>query len=86
MDMDVALNEEESAALQTALHSYLADLRMEIAGTDDRNFRGELKTERAALESIVGKLESARGESQLRDDSGREVVRVVSLWWTTESS
>ena len=84
--MDVALNEEESAALQTALHSYLADLRMEIAGTDDRGFRGELKHERAALESIVQKLEAARGESQLRDDAGREVVRVVSMWWTTTES
>lgn len=82
--MEVALNEEESAALQRALRTYLSDLRMEIGQTDDRHFRDNLKHERTVLEDVVTKLGSAKGSSELRDEGGREVVRVVSLWWTDE--
>ena len=36
---DVELTEEESSALQQALHTYVSDLRSEISHTDDRDFR-----------------------------------------------
>jgi hypothetical protein len=82
--VDVALTSEESSALRTALHSYLSDLQMEIANTDDRHYRDGLKEERVALEGIVAKLEAARGSSELRDEQGREVVRIVALWVTDD--
>ena len=82
--MDVTLTEEESSALQQALRTYLSELRMEIADTDDRDFRNGLKHERTVLESIVGRLDSTRGASAMRDGEGREVVRLVTLWWTED--
>ena len=84
--MEVVLTEEESAALQDALRSYLSDLRMEIADTDDRRFRDGLKRERTVLESVVEKLDANRGSSDLRDDQGREVIRLVTWWWTEDES
>ncbi len=84
--MEVALTEEESAALQDALRSYLSDLRMEIADTDDRRFRDGLKRERTVLESVVEKLDANRGSSDLRDEQGREVIRLVTWWWTEDDA
>ena len=78
--MDVELTEEESSALRNALRTYLADLRMEIADTDDRRFKDGLKHERSVLEATMSKLESAREASELRDTEGRSTVRVV-MWW-----
>lgn len=82
--MDVELTEEESSALRNALRSYLSDLQMEIADTDDRRFKDGLKHERTVLEATMEKLESAREASELRDDQGRETVRVV-MWWSEGS-
>jgi hypothetical protein len=82
--VEVALSEEESAALQQALRSYLSDLRMEISDTEDREWKEGLRRERTVLEDVVSKLEAARGSSTLRDQEGREVVRIVSLWWTED--
>lgn len=82
--MEVALTEEESAALQQALRSYLSDLRMEISDTEDREWKEGLRHEREVLEEVVSKLEASRGSSELRDAEGREVVRVVSFWWNDD--
>ncbi len=80
--MDVELTEEESSVLQQALHSYLSELRDEISHTDDREFRAGLKEERETLEGIFEKLREAATATELQDDSGALVVRVVSLWWS----
>jgi hypothetical protein len=82
--VDVTLNEEESAALQGALQTYLSDLRSEIADTDDRRYKEDLRHERSVLEDVVARLEATRGRSELRDQQGREVVRVITLWWSAE--
>ena len=61
--MDVELTSEESSAVQQALHSYLSELRMEIADTDNAAYRRELRDERAALESAAAKLTAAASRS-----------------------
>ncbi len=82
--MEVALTEDESSVLQQALQSYLSGLRDEISHTDDRKFRSGLQRERDTLEGIFGKLGEASSTTELRDDSGAVVVRLVSLWWSDD--
>ena len=78
--MEIELTPDESAALQHALRSYSSDLRMEIVGTDNARFRDELRTERSMLESVIDKLDEAAKASEQRDQDGRVVVRMVSVW------
>ena len=78
--MEIELTADESAALQHALQSYTSDLRMEIVGTDNAGFRSELRTERSTLESVIGKIDAAAKASDQRDQDGRVVVRMVSVW------
>ena len=78
--MEIELTAEESAALQHALRSYSSDLRMEIVGTDNASFRNDLRAERTTLESVIGKLDEAVKASDQRDQEGRVVVRMVSIW------
>ncbi|MCG6955489.1 MAG: hypothetical protein LJF04_05800 [Gemmatimonadetes bacterium] len=52
------LTPDEAEILKDALESYLADLRMEIAGTDSMDFRETLKDTKATLRKIVEALES----------------------------
>jgi len=80
--MEVTLTTEESGALHQALRTYLSDLRMEIGDTHDRKFREGLREERATLEQVVAKLDAACVGTELRDEEGREVVRLVTLWWS----
>jgi hypothetical protein len=80
VDSTVSFSAEESSALRNALSSYCSDLRMEIADTDNPAFRRQLRHERELLESVLAKLESGAAQSQERDDAGRVVVRVVSVW------
>jgi hypothetical protein len=75
--VDVALTEEESAALQQALRSYLSELRSEISQTDNARFRATLKHEREVLESVVTKLDAVYPEP-----TGNDVI-LVHLWWTS---
>ena len=78
--MDIELTADESAALQKALRSYNADLRMEIVGTDNPGFRRELREERATLESVVAKLDAAAATSDERHADGGILVRLVGVW------
>ncbi|MGD9705885.1 MAG: hypothetical protein AB7Q42_19920 [Acidimicrobiia bacterium] len=80
--MEIMLSKDESAALQQALKSYCSDLRMEIADTDNAEFRRGLREERALLETVVGKLDAAVAESEERDHEGSVIVRVISVWST----
>lgn len=54
------LTRDELELLATILDEYGADLRMEIANTDDFNFKQSLKERSRKLQAIVSKLESAR--------------------------
>lgn len=76
--MDVSLTEEESAALQKALRTYLSDLGPEISNTDNPRFKAGLKHERTVLESALQKLDHAS-----RPPTGNEVI-LVHLWWTAQ--
>ena len=76
--MDAALTEEESAALQQALRTYLSELGSEISQTDNGRFRANLKHEREVLESAVAKLDTAHPEP-----TGNDII-LVHLWWTSQ--
>lgn len=78
--VDVELTVDESNALQQALRTYTSELRMEIADTDNPGFRRGLREERALLESVLAKLDSAAASSAERDAEGRTIVRLVGVW------
>ena len=55
--MNLTLDPEECEALGVMLESYVSDLRLEIAGTDRRRMRDELKRREHELRSIQRKLQ-----------------------------
>jgi len=64
--MTITLSDHEVQALGETLGSVLSDLRLEIADTDMRELRKQLKARLALLEVILGKLDEqggARGRS-----------------------
>jgi len=52
------LDTDEQQALSSALKSYLSDLNYEIAATNKKDFRDELKAQRDALQRIASSLEN----------------------------
>jgi hypothetical protein len=85
---EITLTDDESAAIQKALLSYLRDLRGEIADTDNPSYKRELREERTTLESAIAKLGGPGGDespaAEVADPSrttGNEVLRVVVLRW-----
>jgi hypothetical protein len=52
----IALNEKEAALVYEILESYYADLRMEIAGTDNREVREQLKQKEVSIKGILDRL------------------------------
>lgn len=86
---EITLTEDESAAIQKALLSYLRELRGEIADTDNPSYKRELREERASLEAAIAKLggPSSGGTASPAVDppgaTGIVVLRVVGLHWTT---
>ena len=57
----VDLTQEEVEALLDLLQYYHSELRMEIAGTDSRKFRAQLKDEKNVLKGVRAKLEQVEG-------------------------
>ena len=57
----VDLTQEEVEALLALLQYHHSELRMEIAGTDSRQFREQLKDEKKLLKGIRAKLEQVEG-------------------------
>jgi hypothetical protein len=53
------LNEKEAALVYEILESYFADLRMEIAGTDNKQVRDTLKEKEISIKSILDRLPKA---------------------------
>jgi hypothetical protein len=50
------LTDDEASILRQALSTYLSDLRMEIADTDQQEFRDRLKQEEVVVKIILEKL------------------------------
>lgn len=55
--MHLDLTDEELALLKAALKSYVSDLRVEIADTDDMDFRNKLKAKEQVLTKVMERLE-----------------------------
>lgn len=54
----IELNAKETAALVTALESYLPDLATERVGTDNREWHAELKEQEDILGGILNRLKA----------------------------
>ena len=52
------LTGKEEWMLKGILESYLSDLRMEVADTDRKGYRDELKVEEVFLKDLIAKLSS----------------------------
>jgi hypothetical protein len=78
--MDVTLDREESACMQAALRSYCSDLRMEIADTDNPDYRRTLRHEREVLERAINKLDGAAAATANDTETTGVVVRFVGVW------
>jgi hypothetical protein len=50
------LTDDEASILRQALSTYLSDLRMEIADTDQQEFRDRLKQEEVVVKKILETL------------------------------
>ena len=59
--VQVNLKEEEVLMLENILMSYLSDLRMEIADTDQKDFREDLKRKEEFLKRFLNRLAEKRG-------------------------
>ncbi len=55
----IYLSKEELSALNEILAAYLSDLRMEIAGTDNLEFRGTLKGRELLVNGLLERLATA---------------------------
>ncbi len=56
--MNLELDADSAAALTKVLHTYVSDLRMEVAQTDNADYRKELVAEEETLKTILQKLEA----------------------------
>ena len=54
----IELNAKETAALVSALESYLPDLTTERVGTDNRDWHAELKEQEEILGGILNRLKA----------------------------
>jgi hypothetical protein len=50
------LTDSEASILRKVLESYLSDLRMEIADTEEAEFRERLKQQEMVIHKIIGAL------------------------------
>jgi hypothetical protein len=53
------LTRAQARVLRTTMKTILSDLSVEIAGTDKKSYREEIKAERAILQEIMSRLEAA---------------------------
>jgi hypothetical protein len=56
----VELTAEELSALKEILTSCLSDLRMEIAGTDSREWRTSMKQREVLINGLIARLAAIR--------------------------
>ena len=63
------------------LHAFLRSMGRRVDGRTYEQLRSALmRLERTTLESVIGKLDEAVKASDQRDQEGRVVVRMVSIW------
>jgi hypothetical protein len=55
----IVLTDHQAATLLEYLQSALGELSVEIAGTDRKSYRDEIKAERSVLSEVLHKLEAA---------------------------
>lgn len=55
--IQIDLTSEKAEMLRVIISTYLSDLRMEIAGTENMNFREELKKKEEFLKELLPRLE-----------------------------
>jgi len=55
---ELILSEEDINRLLNALQRYISDLDVEIAHTDSREFREDLKNERTSIQKVLDQLKS----------------------------
>lgn len=55
--LNISLEPKEQEILAWALKNAVSDLGAEIAGTENLDFRQDLKERKAVLQSIIGQLE-----------------------------
>ena len=56
---DLRLTNDDASALREVLRSYLSDLRMEIADTEDFTLRERAKATERLLNRLIGQLGNA---------------------------
>lgn len=56
---DLHLTDDDASQLREVLSSYLSDLRMEIADTDNYSLRERLKATESLLKRLIGQLGDA---------------------------
>ncbi len=54
--IQLELTDDEQGILKKALESYISDLRMEIADTDNMDFRNKLKEKEQVLNKVVERI------------------------------
>lgn len=59
--IQITLSDEEAGSLKNVLESYLSDLRMEIADTEQMDFRDSLKRQEEFLNGLLARLHAGRG-------------------------
>lgn len=57
------LTDDDLGILKAALQSYISDLRMEIADTDNMDFRNQLKLKEQVLTKVVERIEPGTGSA-----------------------
>ncbi|HOC38620.1 MAG TPA: hypothetical protein PKJ77_05035 [Thermodesulfobacteriota bacterium] len=54
----IELTSQEAAGLREILERYLLDLKVEIADTDDKEFRNYLRERQELMQSVIHRLEA----------------------------
>lgn len=61
--MELTLQQSEAELLLRILRQYLSDLRMEIADTEQYEFRQGLKQDEAIIKDLIGRLEQGTAQA-----------------------
>ena len=72
----IELTTDQVAALRRALELYLGELRMEIADTDQKDFRDGLKQEKGLLADVLTQLE---GHDRADASRGRTCIAAMAM-------
>jgi len=76
--MRLTLNDDERDLLKRLLESDLGDLRFEIADTDSKSMRDDLKRDEAMLKAILERLERG-GDREDGDDGAGAIVEAEEV-------